>query len=64
MLTNKSHRGDTAKLWEDCFVRPSLIIILWAVSQMVPYFFASVNVHYARYGMFYLSSMESLRAEV
>ena len=37
---------------------------LWAVSQMVPYFFASVYVNYAMYGMFYLRSMASLPTEV
>ena len=57
MLKDISNRSDTAKLWVDCFVRPSLVMIvfiraeresdwplhLWAVSQMVPYFFASVD---------------------
>ena len=74
MLTNISNRNDTAKLWVDCFVRPSLIMMtepeldwplhLWAVSQMVPYFFASAHVNYARYVMFYLRSMASLPTEV
>ena len=31
---------------------------------MVPYFFASVHVNYARYGVFYLRSVESLPTEI
>ena len=36
---------------------------LAAVQQMLPYFFASGHVNYARYGLYYLRSMESLPKE-
>ena len=76
MPIDKSNRIDTVKLWEDCFVRLIMMVFiraereldwphyLWVVSQMVPYFFASVNMNYARYGMFYLRSMTSLPTEI
>ena len=78
MLTDISNRSDTGKLWVDCFVRPTLIMMvfvraeresdwplhLWAVGEMIPYFFASAHVNYARYGLYYLRSMESLPAEI
>ena len=78
MLTDISNRSDTTKLWVDCFVRPSLIMMvfiraeqeldwplhLWAVSQMVPYFFASLHVNYARYGLYLPQIKGSLPTEV
>ena len=36
---------------------------LVAVKQMLPYFFAAAHVNYARYGLYYLRSMESLGPE-
>ncbi len=33
---------------------------LWAVEDMLPYFFASSHVNYARYGLYYLRSMQCL----
>ena len=33
---------------------------LWAVEDMLPYFFASSHVNYARYGLYYLQSMQHL----
>lgn len=36
---------------------------LVAVKQMLPYFFAAIHVNYARYGLYYLRSMESLGNE-
>ena len=35
-----------------------------AVGQMLPYFFASSHVNYARYELYYLRSMESLPEDV
>ena len=78
MQTGISNRSGTSKLWVDCFVDPTLIkmflilaerekdwpLHLWVVSQMVPYLFASAHVSYARYGLFYIRSMESLPTEV
>ena len=37
---------------------------LWAVEQMMPYFFASAHFNYARYGLYYLRTMEHLPPEV
>ena len=37
---------------------------LWAVKLMMPYFFASRHVNYARCGLYYLRSMEVLPEEV
>ena len=63
MQTHILNRSCTAKLWVDCFVRPTLITMffiraeadrewdwplhLWAVSEMVSYLFASSHVTYA-----------------
>lgn len=77
-LSEVSNRSATAKLWVDCFVRPCHIMMtfiraeresdwplhLWCVEQMLPYFFASGHVNYARYGLYYLRSMQSLPPEV
>ena len=35
-----------------------------AVREMLPYFFASGHMHYARYGLYYIRSMEKLPGEV
>ena len=67
----------TSKLWADCFIKPVFIMMLYvraeregdwplplaAVKKMLPYFFASAHVNYARYGLYYLRSMESLGEE-
>ena len=37
---------------------------LWAVKEMLPYFFAASNVKYARYGLYYLWSMEKLPKDI
>lgn len=38
---------------------------LWAVNEMLPYFFASGHIIYcARYGMVYLRSMEKVNGEI
>ena len=36
---------------------------LWAVNEMIPYFFAAGHIHYARYGLIYLRSMQKLHGE-
>ncbi len=77
-LTDMSSRSNTSKLWVDCFIRPTLIMMtftraeresdwplhLWALTQMIPYFFVASHVNYARYGLYYLTSMEALPPEV
>ena len=37
---------------------------LYAVSQILPYFFAAGHQHYARYGLYHLRSMEKLPPDV
>ena len=73
-LASKSQKSDTTKLWVDCLIKPVLIMMkfvqaekegdwplhLWAVEDMLPYFFASSHVNYARYGLYYLRSMQHL----
>ena len=64
----------TTKLWLDCLIKPVLIMMLcvhaereaeWvlhlhAVALMMPFFFfAAGHVNYARYGLYYLRSMQS-----
>ena len=77
-MADLSTKSKTAKLWLDCFIRPVLIMMafiraeresdwplhLWAISQMLPYFFAAGHVNYGRYGMYYLQSMEALPSEI
>lgn len=68
----------TAKMWVDVFIKPVLITMLYvraeregdwplhlqAVKLMMPYFFAAGHHNYARYGLYYLRSMEALPATV
>ena len=74
-LASKSH---TSKMWVDVFIKPVLIMMLYvraeregdwplhlqAVKLMMPYFFASRHVNYARYGLYYLRSMEDLPTNI
>ena len=71
-LVLKSQQSNTTKLWVDCLIKPVLITMkfvraeregdwplhLCAVKDMLPYFFASGHVNYARYGLYYLRSMQ------
>ncbi|XP_038064765.1 D(1A) dopamine receptor-like [Patiria miniata] len=66
------------KLWVENLVKPVLLMMifvraeregdwplhLWAVNEMIPYFFAAGHHNYARYGLYYLRSMERLQGEV
>ena len=40
------------------------LLHLWAVKQMMPYFFAAAHFNYAKYGLYYLRAMERLPPEV
>ncbi len=76
-LDHAASRSNTSKLWVDCFIKPVFIIILYVraeregdwplhllvVKQILPYFFASAHVNYARYSLYYMRSMESLGPE-
>ena len=73
-LALESQKSNTTKLWVDCLIKPVLIMMkfvraeregdwplhLCAVEEMLPYFFASSHVNYARYGLYYLRSMQRL----
>ena len=74
ILNNKASKSRTAKMWIDNFIKPVLLMMvfvraeqeadwplhLWAVGEMIPYFFAAGHCNYARYGLYYLRSMEQL----
>ena len=76
-LDHAASTSNTSKLWVDCFIKPVFIMMLYvraeregdwplhlvAVKQMLPYFFASSHINYARYGLYYLRSMERLGQE-
>ena len=78
VLEDLASKSRTAKMWVDVFIKPVLIMMqyvraeregdwplhLKAVKLMMPYFFASRHVNYARYGLYYLRSMEALPANV
>ena len=65
-------------MWVDVFIKPILIMMLYirveregdwplhlqAVNLMMPYFFVSGHVNYARYGLYYLRNMQALPANV
>ena len=78
VLHDLAAKSRTAKMWVDAFIKPVLIMMLYvraersgdwplhlqAVKLMMPYFFASRNINYARYGLYYLRSMEALPENV
>lgn len=77
-LEIKASQSKTTKLWLDCFIKPVFIMMLFVraereaewllhlvtVKSMMPYFNAAGHINYARYGLYYLRSMESLPPEV
>jgi hypothetical protein len=77
-LQRNSLRSITTRLWFQNLIKPVFIMMvfvraereadwplhLWAVEQMMPYFFASAHFNYARYGLYYLRTMERLPSEV
>lgn len=78
MLEEKATESRTAKVWVENLIKLVLIMMtyvraereamwtlqLWAVQQMVPYFFAAGHVNYTWYGLYYLRSMERLPEDV
>jgi len=66
------------KLWVDVVIKPMFITMAYiraeregdwllhlaAFRQMIPYFFAASHFNYARYGSYYLRSMEKLPQHV
>lgn len=77
-LKDAADKSRTAKLWTEMLIKPVFIMMLYiraeresdwplhldAVQQMLPYFFASGHVNYARYGTYYLQSMQNLPPDV
>lgn len=77
-LEDLSKRSRTTKMWVDILIKPVQIMMLYiraeregdwplhllVVKLMLPYFFASGHVNYARYGLYYLRSMEDLPPNV
>ena len=73
-LKARASKSSTAKHWVENLILPVLLMLifirakrgewplhLWAV--MIPYFFAVGHIHYARYGLIYLRSMQKLHGE-
>ncbi len=77
-LKARASRSKTTKHWVENLIIPVFLMLmfvraeqegewalhLWAVNEMIPYFFAAGHVHYARYGLLYLRSMQKLHGEV
>ena len=67
-------KSKTSHLWIDCVTKAVFIMMIYiraereadwclhltAVKEMLPYFFAAGHVKYARYGLYYLRTMEAL----
>ena len=76
-LDAAARKSKTSKLWVDCFIKLVFLMMLYvraerksdwllhlvAVKRMLLYFFVSGHVNYARYGLYYLCSVESLQRE-
>ena len=74
ILSDISNRSKTSHLWIDCVIKAVFIMMMYiraereadwclhltAVKEMLPYFFAAGHVNYARYGLYYLRSMEAM----
>lgn len=78
VLENMASSSPTSKLWLENLVKPVFIMMvfvraeregewplhLWAMQEMLLYFFAAGHHNYARYGLYYLRSMERLHGNV
>ena len=78
VLDDLAAKSRTTKMWVDGFIKPVLTMMLYvraersgdwplhlqAVKLMMPYFFASRHINYARYGFYYLRSMDALPENV
>ena len=77
-LENMATRSRTTRLWLDSLIKPVLNMMMFvraeregdwplhllSVKAMLPYFFGAGHWNYARYGLYYLRSMEKLLPEV
>ena len=78
ILEERGRVSRTAKLWVNCLAQSVLIMMLFiraereaewplhllAVKLIIPYFFAAGHLNYARYGLYFLSSMERLPDDI
>ena len=76
-LKARASKSRTATHWVEKLILPVLLMLtfiraeqegewvlhLWAVNEMIPYFFVAGQIHYARYGLIYLRSMQKLHGE-
>ena len=74
ILETNASQSRTTQLWVENLVKPIFIMLLfvraereadwplhlWAVKEMLPFFFAAGHCNYARYATYYLHSMEKL----
>ena len=72
VLETNASQSKTTPWWVENLVKPICIMMLfvraeregdwplhlWAVKEMLPYFFAACHCNYARYATYYLHSME------
>ena len=77
-LDNLAKQSRTTKLWVDMLIKPVFLMMLYcraekegdwplhvfAVGEMMPYFFAARHPNYSRYGLYYLRSIASMPKEV
>ena len=61
-------KSRTAKHWMENLILPVLLMLIFIrlsekESEMIAYFFAAGHIHYARYGLIYLRSMQKLHGE-
>ena len=78
ILEERERVSRTAKLWVNCLAQSVLIMMLFiraereaewplhllAVKLIMPYFFATGHLNYARYGLYYPSSVERLPDDI
>ena len=77
-LEQRYEKSKTCKLWVENLIKPVFLMMffvraereaewplhLFAVKEMIPYFFAAGHHHYARYALYYLRDMEKLPEDV
>ena len=78
ILNATANQSRTSKLWIEVLIKPVLLMMayiraeregdwilhLTTFRKMLPYYFAAGHVNYARYGLYYLRSMEKLPPQV
>ena len=78
ILEEKAAISKTSKLWVNVLIKPVFLLMMYvraeregeltlhhyAVNQMLPLFFAAGHVHYARYGLYYMRSIESMPKDI